>query len=63
MTTPLPDRRPGRIAAALGVSRAIARGLLAIPRPVRNEVLAELVRIGPGRVLAFTRTQPSLPPV
>ena len=59
---PTPDRRPGRIAAALGTSRALARGLLAIPKPIRDEVLAEVVRVGPGVTLAYLRTQPSRVP-
>lgn len=58
MTDPHPDRRPGRIAAALGTSRAHARFLLGIPRPLREELLAELARVGIGRALAFLHTQP-----
>lgn len=60
MTHPTPDRRPGRAAAALGVSRAHARFLLGIPRPLRVELLDELARVGVGRTLAFTRTQPTV---
>lgn len=43
MSYPTPDRRPGRIAANLGVSRAIARGLLAIEYERRTELLTELL--------------------
>lgn len=40
---PTTDRRPGRIAANLGVSRATARGLLAIEHERRDALLAELI--------------------
>ena len=54
------NEHPGHVAASLGVSRAIARDLLAIPRDLRGEVLAEVLRIGVGRTLALARTQPTL---
>ncbi|WP_396668137.1 hypothetical protein [Microbacterium sp. R86528] len=54
-------KRIARAASAFHVPRQIARELLALPTPTRNELLAELVRVGPGAVLAYTRTQPSLP--
>lgn len=62
MTHGVADNRPGRIAANLGVSRALAHGLLAIPQPIRYEVIDELVRVGPGAALAYLRTQPSRAP-
>lgn len=52
-------RRVVRAASALHVPRPVARAILAIPTPTRVGLLAELVRVGPGRVLAFTATQPT----
>ncbi|MEZ3160134.1 hypothetical protein AB1K54_06230 [Microbacterium sp. BWT-B31] len=53
-----PDRRPGRAAAALHISRATARGLLAMPKQVRADLLAEVSRVDPHATLAWLRTQP-----
>jgi len=53
---------PGRIAGHLGISRGTARALLAIDRDLRAQLLTEIARVGAGRVLAFTQTQPSAAP-
>jgi hypothetical protein len=55
MTTP--DRRPGRAAASLGISREVARGLLAINRDTRRDLLAELTRVAPSAALVWLRFQ------
>lgn len=61
MTDPITrDRRPGRAAAGLGISRATARALLALDRDTRRELLDEVARVGARRMLAFSRTQPTV---
>ena len=60
MDYPTPDRRPGRIAAALGTRRAIARALLALDYETRNALLAEVTRVDPHAALAWLRTQPTV---
>lgn len=62
MDYPDPAPRPGRIAAALGTSRAIARGLLAIDRETRNALLAEVTRVDSHTALAWMRLQPTVTP-
>lgn len=50
---PLARKSVARAASALHVARETARTFLAMPAPVRVELLGELVRIGAGRTLAL----------
>lgn len=61
-TPDLGRRHVGRAASALHVPRPLARAILALPTPLRVDLFSEVARVGVGRVLAFTRTQPSIPP-
>ena len=58
---PPPERRRvARAASAMRIPRGTARALLKSPTPLVRDLLAEVVRIGPGAVLAYARTQPDV---